>query len=214
MQNLAAYARRAWAGRGPSIGPSGSGVRELRLAAQMTQADIAGDDLTKGFISLLETGRTRMSLRAAQIITGRLHVPVGQLVSGSPRAGAQDLDAALRPALAAARDLENYARLRRIDIENALERAEPGTDRAPTACSPWARRFAITPRPEARRSLKLASAGTRRLSYLAIGAFEGRDPADDRAGVIRDALCANSVHGTGRARAGSATRPRPLAHVR
>ena len=43
-------------------------VRELRIAREMTQADLAAKDFTKGFISLLENGRTRVSLRAAEIL--------------------------------------------------------------------------------------------------------------------------------------------------
>ena len=46
----------------------------------MTQAQLAGDDFTKGFISLLETGRTHASLRAAGILARRLDVPIGDLM--------------------------------------------------------------------------------------------------------------------------------------
>lgn len=64
-------------------------VRALRVARGMTQADLAGDDFTKGFISLLETGRTRMSLRAAEIFAHRLGVTASDLVrSSEPRTSA------------------------------------------------------------------------------------------------------------------------------
>lgn len=49
----------------------------------MTQAALAGPDFSKGFISLLETGRTRVSLRAAHVLAGRLGVDVTDLLSGA-----------------------------------------------------------------------------------------------------------------------------------
>ncbi len=64
----------------PSIGLK---VRELRTARGMTQAQLAGPDFSKGFISLLETGRTRVSLRAAHIIASRLGVDVTELLAGT-----------------------------------------------------------------------------------------------------------------------------------
>ena len=54
----------------------------------MTQADLAGKDFTKGFISLLETGRTRVSLRAAEILAQRLGVSSADLIAqGDGEAG-------------------------------------------------------------------------------------------------------------------------------
>lgn len=70
--------------KGP-IDPSvGLKVRELRTARKMTQAQLAGPDFSKGFISLLETGRTRISLRAAEILASRLGVPVTDFFRESP----------------------------------------------------------------------------------------------------------------------------------
>lgn len=69
--------------KGP-IDPSvGERVRTLRAARQMSQADLAGNDFSKGFISLVETGRTRMSMRAAEIVAGRLGVALAELYSAS-----------------------------------------------------------------------------------------------------------------------------------
>jgi tetratricopeptide (TPR) repeat protein len=61
----------------------GRKVRELRLLRGLTQSDLAGDDFTSGFISLLETGRTRPSLRAAGILAQRLGVPVAELMASA-----------------------------------------------------------------------------------------------------------------------------------
>jgi tetratricopeptide (TPR) repeat protein len=60
----------------------------LRLARKMTQAQLAAGDFTKGFISLLETGHTRVSLRAAEIIARRLGASAADLIA----AGESDAD--------------------------------------------------------------------------------------------------------------------------
>ena len=75
----------------------GDRLRTLRLSRGLTQSQLAGDDLTKGFISQVESGRTRLSLRAAQIVAGRLGVPIsdvlGETAAGERTAHAQLLEA-------------------------------------------------------------------------------------------------------------------------
>lgn len=66
--------------KGPVDPSVGLQVRKLRTAKGMTQAQLAGNDFTKGFISLLETGRTRVSLRAAQVLAARLGVAAADLL--------------------------------------------------------------------------------------------------------------------------------------
>ena len=46
----------------------GERVRAARHALGMSQAQLAGDELTKGFISQVEAGLVRPSLRSLQII--------------------------------------------------------------------------------------------------------------------------------------------------
>lgn len=77
--------------KGPIDPGVGLKVRELRTARGMTQAQLAGPDFSKGFISLLETGRTRISLRAAHILAARLGLEVTDLLS-APTADRQDLE--------------------------------------------------------------------------------------------------------------------------
>ena len=77
--------------KGPIDPGVGLKVRELRTARNMTQADLAGPDFSKGFISLLETGRTRVSLRAAHILASRLGVEVTDLLA-APTTDRQDLE--------------------------------------------------------------------------------------------------------------------------
>lgn len=62
---------------------TGLRIRDLREKRGMTQAQLAGDDFTKGFISLIEHGHTRISLRAAEIFASRLAVPVTTLFSAA-----------------------------------------------------------------------------------------------------------------------------------
>src|SRR5437016_996863 len=67
--------------KGPIDPALGARIRELRMALGLTQADLAGKDFTKGFVSLLETGRTRVSLRAAEILAGRLGTTTADLLA-------------------------------------------------------------------------------------------------------------------------------------
>lgn len=74
--------------KGPIDPAMGQRIRALRTARDMTQAELAGSDFTKGFVSLVESGRTRMSIRAAAIFASRLGIGVGDLVaSGQPGVG-------------------------------------------------------------------------------------------------------------------------------
>ena len=69
--------------KGPIDPHFGERIRALRLARGLTQEQLAGPDFSKGFISLVETGRTRASLRAAQILATRLGVVVSELMVAS-----------------------------------------------------------------------------------------------------------------------------------
>jgi tetratricopeptide (TPR) repeat protein len=66
-----------------------SRLRQLRTARGLTQAQLAGEDFTKAFISQLETGTSKLSLRAAQLLAGRLGVPVSDLLEGTSNAHVQ-----------------------------------------------------------------------------------------------------------------------------
>lgn len=73
-------ARQRGRPRNPPNPQISSRIRTLRLARRMTQAELAGQDFTKGFISLLETNRTGLSVRAATIISNRLGISVDDLL--------------------------------------------------------------------------------------------------------------------------------------
>jgi tetratricopeptide (TPR) repeat protein len=137
--------------KGPIDPHLGARVRALRIARGLTQEQLAGPDFSKGFISLVETGRTRISLRAAQVLATRLGVLVVELMVDSTersqlaieidltraetelRAGradaALDLLRSVRPRLsgliaARADRLAGLALLARRSTRDAIERLE------------------------------------------------------------------------------------------
>jgi tetratricopeptide (TPR) repeat protein len=91
----------------------------------MTQAALAGDDFTKGFISLLETGRTRVSLRAAEILAQRLGISAAELIAGG--AGKVDLELVL---LRAEQQLSAGRAVEAIDVLQRLANKATGALRA------------------------------------------------------------------------------------
>jgi transcriptional regulator with XRE-family HTH domain len=67
--------------KGPIDPGFGRRVHQLRAQRGLTQQQLAGGDFTKAFISHIEHGRTRVSLRAAEIFAGRLGVDVRELMA-------------------------------------------------------------------------------------------------------------------------------------
>lgn len=55
----------------------GERIRKRRKELGLTQSQLAGKDLSKGFISLVETGRTRPSIETLMVLASRLRKPVG-----------------------------------------------------------------------------------------------------------------------------------------
>lgn len=79
--------------RDPAIGTR---IRALRQARGLTQAQLAGDTYTKGFISLLETNRVALSLPAALNLAPRLGISVAELIGTSgAQESSQETDLAL-----------------------------------------------------------------------------------------------------------------------
>jgi len=113
--------------KGPIAPEFGARVRELRTARAMTQAQLAGEDFTKGFISLVETGRTRMSLRAAEIIAARLGVPVVALLA-TP--GSSDQQRAELAVLRAEAELAAGNPQRALQLTENVEQHSSGVLRA------------------------------------------------------------------------------------
>ena len=59
----------------------GERIRELRISKLMTQADLAGDHITRNMLSCIENGSANPSLSTIVYIAGRLGVPAGFLLA-------------------------------------------------------------------------------------------------------------------------------------
>ncbi|HEV2250597.1 MAG TPA: tetratricopeptide repeat protein [Candidatus Limnocylindria bacterium] len=70
----------------------GARIRSLRTARSLTQAQLAEPQYTKAYISMLESGRTRASMKALEHIAGRLGVQPSDLLGGSPSPAAPQFD--------------------------------------------------------------------------------------------------------------------------
>src|SRR5246127_1481970 len=60
----------------------GERLRQLRVAAGMTQTDLAGDRFSKEYISQIERGKTRPTTETVEWLALRLGVDAGFLASG------------------------------------------------------------------------------------------------------------------------------------
>ena len=70
--------------RSPMVADVGARIRSLRTAKGMTQAQLAEPNYTKAYISMLESGRTRASMKALEHIAGVLGVKPADLLGGAP----------------------------------------------------------------------------------------------------------------------------------
>ena len=59
----------------------GERIRELRISKLMTQAELAGDRITRNMLSCIENGTANPSLSTILYIAGRLNVPAGFLLA-------------------------------------------------------------------------------------------------------------------------------------
>src|SRR5260221_12905363 len=64
----------------------GERVRSARHDAGLSQAQLAGDELTKGFISQIESGLVRPSIRSLQHIAQKLGNPLDYFIGDEPLA--------------------------------------------------------------------------------------------------------------------------------
>ncbi|HZR39582.1 MAG TPA: tetratricopeptide repeat protein [Ktedonobacteraceae bacterium] len=67
----------------------GTNIREVRTNLKMTQAQLAAPEFSISYISAIERGKIRPSLKALSILARRLDVPLTFLLEGSP-AGATE----------------------------------------------------------------------------------------------------------------------------
>jgi tetratricopeptide (TPR) repeat protein len=125
----------------------------------MTQAQLAGSDFTTGLISLVETGRSRVSIRAAEIFARRLGVGLAELMQ-SDAASDLELEAT---AIRAEAELRAGRAAGALELATSLERVARGTLRGRLlrirgrALTQIGRaRDAVAPLDEARRIFEVA----------------------------------------------------------
>src|SRR6266508_938307 len=66
----------------PSGNRLGERVRQLRVAAGLTQTDLAGDRFSKEYVSQIERGKTRPTRETIEWLAGKLGVDPGFLANG------------------------------------------------------------------------------------------------------------------------------------
>lgn len=106
----------------------GTQVRAARRERGMSQAQLAGDELTKGFISQVESGLVRPSVRSLQIIATRLGKSLDYFLGDAPLAAEKRL-AFHRLAGEAAAERQDWPAVRG-EVEAALECAPEKRERA------------------------------------------------------------------------------------
>src|SRR5438309_1520302 len=67
----------------------GTNIREVRTKLGMTQAQLAAPEFSISYISAIERGKIRPSLKALSILARRLDVPLAFLLEGSPSGAAE-----------------------------------------------------------------------------------------------------------------------------
>ncbi len=65
----------------------GRRIKEARLAKKMTQADVAGEFITRNMLSQIESGSANPSLKTLEYISSILDIPMGTLLPDSKEEG-------------------------------------------------------------------------------------------------------------------------------
>jgi transcriptional regulator with XRE-family HTH domain len=103
----------------------GCRIRAARQARQMTLAELGGTELSRSFLSLVERGKSRISLRALAIVAGKLDLPVSYFLD-QPGAGSSDTPQPDSPAEVAVRVLRQTPH--ELTIEVHVQRGRGGGD--------------------------------------------------------------------------------------
>src|SRR5919206_2188067 len=108
----------------------GERLRQLRVAAGLTQSDLAGDRFSKEYVSQIERGKTRPTRETIQWLADRLAVDAGFLANGVSADERGRVDAALAraDALVEARRndeaLDEFERIRPAVLATGLAELE------------------------------------------------------------------------------------------
>lgn len=175
----------------------GDRIRDARLRAELTQADVARGRYTAAYISALERGLAKPSMAALTFLSERLGVAITDLVAEEPPAAAR-LEADLRLAAGDAQAaLDAYDALLDLAGADRRQRAELQRGRAEAICRLGKGRDAIRPASEAATLFDaLGSYADSALSryWLAFAHYQDDNPAEAR-GILLE-LLANDRSGT------------------
>ena len=109
----------------------GERLRQLRVAAGLTQTDLAGDRFSKEYISQIERGKTRPTTETVEWLALRLGVDAGFLASGV----SADERAKAEAILARAESLLRGARASTRRSPSTRGRCRPSSGPAQPSCS-------------------------------------------------------------------------------
>jgi tetratricopeptide (TPR) repeat protein len=167
----------------------GERIRNARLRAQLTQAQVASGRYTAAYISALERGLAKPSMAALTFISERLGVPVPDLVAEErPAVGRLEADLLLAGG-SHQEALDRYDAL----LESATDgraRAELLRGRAEALCRLGNGAEAIAPASEAAETFSgigLAADAAWARYWLAFGHYMADNPAEAR-GILLDLL--------------------------
>lgn len=116
--------------RSPMIADVGARIRALRTARGLTQAQVAQPSYTKAYISMLESGRTRASMKALEHIAGVLVVQPSDLLGGQAVPDAPQYQLVRLRYLATAYNADGHPKQAFPIIERAQKMAELLGDRS------------------------------------------------------------------------------------
>src|SRR5574340_1272792 len=109
--------------RSAMVADVGARIRSLRTAKGLTQAQLADPLYTKAYISMLESGRTRASMKALEHIAGVLGVRPSDLLGGASAPATPQFDL-----VEARRLLEVGSAAEAIPLLEALEEGLTASD--------------------------------------------------------------------------------------
>lgn len=126
-------ARQAHLLRSIDPGTLGNRLRAARVAMGLTQTELAGADVSVGYISRIESGHRRPNGKVLAKLATRLGVPVEQLLTGAAQRELDDIRLALdyaelslesgEPVEAEARSAEALVRAKSASLDDLTDRA-------------------------------------------------------------------------------------------
>ena len=103
----------------------GRRIRAARLERGMSLADLGGNELTRSFLSQVELGRSRISLKALAMVADRLGLPISHFLDNSIQARDGSAEWALDRAEVALAQQHPSESLRLLDEADLTEELRP-----------------------------------------------------------------------------------------